>query len=218
MLTFDNNVIQFNGFWLGVSSSITKHATVHLRLPDVTDTLIESGTTWYPYDIDTLWNVVSYTGDNIDSITRNAYTCRCYCMDGPLYGSNTKTIDTAFGTVLDWHNNNVQITVYATGSESDWAYELRARSNAPNDTLYVNEYNRQTEQYQLHQVNPRNTQDAAGCWNYGRGQGVVAYSGTIINWPQSQLSVAYNIAGSIYCMPNPYKSYKDIVVDLTWTE
>lgn len=203
---------------IGHFKSTTKHATVHLRLPDVADTFTESGTTWYPYAIDTLWRVISYTGDNIANITRNAYTCRCYCMDGPLYGANTKTINATTGTVLDTSNTNVQMTVHATGSESDWAYEVRARSNARSEVIAVKEYNGQTQQYELHQVNPRNTQDAAGCWNYGRGQGVVAYTGTIANWPQRQLSVDYNIDGSIYCMPNPYKSYKDIVVDLTWTE
>ena len=218
MITFNSNVLKFNGFWLGVGSSVTKHATVHLRLPDVADTLTDSGTTWYPYAIDTLWNVVSYTGDNIDSITRHAYTCRCYCMDGPLYGANTKTIDASIGTVLDRTKTNVQMTVYATGSASDWAYEVRARSNVNNEIIYVKEYNGQTQQFDLHQVNPRNTQDAAGCWNYGRGQGVAAYTGAIANWPQRQLSIGYNIDGSIYCMPNPYKSYKDVIVDLTWTE
>ena len=218
MLTFNNNVIQFNGFWLGVSSSTTKHATVHLRLPDVPDTFTDSGTTWYPYAVETLWTVVSYTGDNINNIAKYGRSCRCTCVDNPLYSTNTKEFNTGIGTVLDWTTPNLQINVHATGSESDWAYELRARSNVPNDTLYVNEYNRQTQQYQLHQVNPRNTQDAAGCWNYGRGQAVVAYSGVMANWPQLELSVSYYKEGNEYCLPNPYKSYKDVVADLTWTE
>lgn len=200
---------------IGHFKSTTKHATVHLRLPDLADTLTESGTTWYPYQVVQTWLVVSHTGDDISELTTNSTASIINYVDGALGGYNYIERSTT-GTILR-RLDNVQAVVHATGSESDWAYEIRARSNIREDVIYLNEYNGQTQEWGLHQVNPRNTQDAAGCWNYGRGQGVVAYTGPLSEWWQWAISVAYNIDGNKYCLPNPTKSYKDVIVDLTWT-
>ena len=200
---------------IGHFKSATKHATVHLRLPTIADTLTESGTTWYPYLIGQTWVVVSHTGDDISELTESGHSSRIWYADGALGGNNSIERFTT-GTILR-RLDNVQAVVHATGDSSDWAYEVRARSNIRQDVIYLSEYNGQTEEWGLHQVNPRNTQDAAGCWNYGRGQGVVAYTGPLSEWWQFNVSVGYNIDGNKYCMPNPTKSYKDVIVDLTWT-
>jgi hypothetical protein len=200
---------------IGHFKSAVKHATVHLRLPTIADTLTESGTTWYPYLIGQTWVVVSHTGDDISELIETGNSSRIYYADGALGGSNSIERFTT-GTILR-KLDNVQAVVHATGDSSDWAYEVRARSNIQQDVIYLSEYNGQTEEWALHQVNPRNTQDAAGCWNYGRGQGVVAYTGPLSQWWQFNVSVGYNIDGNKYCMPNPSKSYKDVIVDLTWT-
>jgi len=200
---------------IGHFKSAVKHATVHLRLPTVADTLTESGTTWYPYLIGQTWVVVSHTGDDISELTESGHSSRILYVDGALGGNNSIERYTT-GTILR-RLDDVQAVVHATGDSSDWAYEVRARSNIQQDVIYLSEYNGQTEEWGLHQVNPRNTQDAAGCWNYGRGQGVVAYTGPLSDWWQFNVVVGYNVDGNKYCFPNPTKSYKDVIVDLTWT-
>lgn len=204
---------------IGHFKSAVKHATVHLRLPNVPDTYSYDNKTWYPIYVDELWEIVSYTGDDISYLTKTAETCAINAADAPFVGTTTHHFSHN-GTTLDG-SKTATIKVYANSGTDQTlgAYELRARANVRNEIMYLRELATTTGTYELHQVNPRLTQDAAGCWNYGRGQGVLAYEGDLATWcADSRFSAAFYVEGNEYCFPNPYKSYSDAIVDITWTE
>lgn len=203
---------------IGHFKSAVKHATVHLRLPDVADTYSYDNKTWYPIYVDELWEVVSYTGDDISYLTKNAETCAISATDAPFVGTTTHHFS-HYGTTLDG-DKVATIKVYeSNGDETHGNHDLRARSNVRDGVIYIREWHNTTEDYELEQVYPRYTQDAAGSWIYERRHGVNNWEGDMSTWVhKARKSAAFYVDGNTYCFPNPYKSYSDVIADLTWTE
>ena len=198
---------------IGHFKSAVKHATVHLRLPDVADTYSYNNKTWYPIYVDALWEVVSYTGDDISYLTKTAETCAISATDAPFVGTTTHHFSHN-GTTLDG-SKTATIKVYASNENN----RLRARSNVRNGTVYIRELSHTTGEYELLQVYPLNTQDAAGSWNYERKHNILAVEQSLSDWLEgSRHSVGFYVDGNTYCFPNPYEAYKDVIADLTWTE
>jgi len=203
---------------IGHFKSAVKHATVHLRLPNVSDTYTYDNKTWYPIYVDELWEVVSYTGDDISYLTKNAETCAISATDAPFVGTTTHHFS-HYGTTLDG-DKVATIKVYeSNGDETHGNHDLRARSNVRDGVIYIREWHNTTEDYELEQVYPRYTQDAAGSWIYERKHGINNWEGDMSTWVhKARKSAAFYIDGNTYCFPNPWKSYSDVIADLTWTE
>lgn len=198
---------------IGHFKSVVKHATVHLRLPNVPDTYSYDNKTWYPIYVDELWEVVSYTGDDISYLTKNAETCAINATDAPFVGTTTHHFS-HYGTTLDG-SKTATIKVYASNENN----RLRARSNVRNGTIYIRELSHTSGEYELLQVYPLNTRDAAGSWNYERKHNILAVEENLSDWLDgSRHSVGFYVDGNTYCFPNPYEAYKDVIADLTWTE